>query len=282
MNLQAYITSGILELYVNGLVTPEEIREVEEMAAQHPEVQQEIDAIRQAIATYVGAHAVEPPAGLKDKVLQRLDQAPKGRPSKSKPNHENHERPVYREPKAATETNLSSVVVWILGVALLGMGVAVFLFWQDASRANARVKSAEAQVEQVKKDCETEKARANELKEQFVAIRHWATKPVQMKGTDLGGDAFAVVYWNNIKKTSFLDVVKLPQPPSDKQYQLWAIVAGQPTDMGVFELETENGALQKVEFIETPQAFAVTLEPKGGSETPTLDQMYVVGAVGKG
>jgi anti-sigma-K factor RskA len=100
-----------------------------------------------------------------------------------------------------------------------------------------------------------------------------------MKGTALSEDAFAFVYVNNIRKTSFLDVVKLPDPPAEKQYQLWAIVDGKPTDMGVFALTTENGALQTVPFIENAQAYAVTLEPKGGSVAPTLDQMYVVGSV---
>jgi hypothetical protein len=50
--------------------------------------------------------------------------------------------------------------------------------------------------------------------------------------------------------------------------------------MGVFEVAANEG-LQDVPYIEHPQAFAVTLEPKGGSQAPTLDQMYVVGAVGK-
>ena len=79
-----------------------------------------------------------------------------------------------------------------------------------------------------------------------------------------------------------MDITNLPSPAADKQYQLWAIVDGAPVDMGVFDLasaETDT-TFQNVPFIENPQAFAVTLEPKGGSTNPTLDQMYVVGNVG--
>lgn len=35
-----------------------------------------------------------------------------------------------------------------------------------------------------------------------------------------------------------------------------------------------------IPFIDNPRAFAVTLEPRGGSENPTLEQMYVIGEVG--
>lgn len=285
MNLQAYISSGVLELYVHGLATPEEAREVEAMAEQYPEVRQEIEAIQQALEGYVSSHAVQPPAGLKDKIIERLDTAPKGRP-KGRPHTDDRHQPQRSQPSMPTSnsgegSSLATIIPWLLGLALLGSCIAVFLFWKQAERADVQLKASQAQLEQQQKACEEEKAKASKTNEQFIALRHWATKPVQMKGTELGGDAFAVVYWNSVKKTSFLDVVKLPTPPADKQYQLWAIVNGRPTDMGVFEIAS-NHELQDVPYIENPQAFAVTLEPKGGSQSPTLDQMYVVGNVGKG
>ncbi len=272
-----------MELYVHGLASPEEIREVEAMAEQHPEVRQEIDAIQQTLERYSDIHGVQPPDGLKDKIMQRLDAAPKGR-SKGNPNNGDAAQVATRssyEPREQRENSIASVATWILGLALLGACVAVFLFWQQAERANAQLKAAQDQVEEQRKSCEEEKAKASKVNEQFIAIRSRSTKPVEMKGTPLGGDdAFAVVYWNSAKKTALLDVVSLPKPPSDKQFQLWAIVDGKPTDMGVFEVAAA-GDLQEVPFIKNPQAFAVTLEPKGGSQSPTLDQMYVVGAVGK-
>ncbi len=281
MNIQAYITSGILELYVHGLASPEEIQEVEAMAAQHPEVQQEIDAIRQTLDKYTNLHGVQPPAGLKEKIMMRIEDLPKGN-FKRNPSRDTSSTSTKNESRDRGESGIASIASWILGVALLGACAAVFLFWQQAERASDQLKSAQDQLEIQRKECEEEKAKANKVNEQFIAIRHWSTKPVQMKGTPLGGDAFAVVYWNNVKKSSYLDVVNMPEPPADKQYQLWAIVDGKPTDMGVFELDAVGEGLQTVPFIENPQAFAVTLEPKGGSQSPTLDQMYVVGTVAKG
>lgn len=284
MNIQAYITSGILELYVHGLASPDEIREVEAMAEQHPEVQQELDAIRQTLDKYTNLHGIQPPDGLKEKIMMRIDDLPNGKFKRNPTKDSTAKNPSNSrsESRDRSESGIASVASWILGVALLGACAGIFLFWQQAERASDQLKSAQDQLEIQRKECEEEKAKANKVNEQFIAIRHWSTKPVQMKGTPLGGDAFAVVYWNNVKKTSYLDVVNMPEPPADKQYQLWAIVDGKPTDMGVFELDAIAEGLQTVPFIENPQAFAVTLEPKGGSQSPTLDQMYVVGTVAKG
>ncbi len=75
----------------------------------------------------------------------------------------------------------------------------------------------------------------------------------------------------------FLKVFPCRIHPSGKQYQLWAIVEDKPASMGVFDAVADTSKLQEVSYVENAQAYAVTLEPRGGSETPTLEQMYVVG-----
>ncbi len=281
MDLQSFISSGILELYASGLATPEETREVEEMAANYPQVQAELDAIRQALDAYSGAHAVRPPEGLKEKVMNRLEGAPKGRPKDAPKTDASPSRQYSYEPKESNAgANIASIATWILGIALLGALAGIYLFWQEAERAKSKVQTAKDETEQLRKDCEAEKAKAKAINDQFIVLRHWATKPVQLKATPIGGDAYAIVFWNNVKKTTYLDMGKLPKPATDKQFQLWAIVDGKPTDMGVFEVNDSKDLIAiEGQFIESPQAFAITLEPKGGSQSPTLDQMWVVGAV---
>jgi anti-sigma-K factor RskA len=100
-----------------------------------------------------------------------------------------------------------------------------------------------------------------------------------MNGTDLSPEAVASVFYNPASGASLIDVGSLPVPPSDQQYQLWAIVDGAPVSMGVFEVNTDTSGLQPVAYVENAQAYAVTLEPRGGSETPTLEQMYVIGEI---
>jgi anti-sigma-K factor RskA len=280
MNIQAYITSGILELYVLGLASAEEVREVEDLASKHPEIRLEIDAIRQALDNYAIAHRAQPPQDVKAKILDQLSRSPqpaaKTSTTATKPETRNYTS------DDGVRIGKGNVLPFMLAVALIAALAGAWYFFGKAQTANQDLRQLQAQYDQFKKDCEEKQQQTNQLQEQFIAIRHWSTKAVPMKGTQLSTESFAVVYWNNVKRTSFIDVVNLPTPPTDKQYQLWAIVDGKPTDMGVFELKTDTGAMQAVPFIENPQAFAVTLENKGGSPTPTLDQMYVIGNVAKG
>ncbi|HEX8546709.1 MAG TPA: anti-sigma factor, partial [Cytophagaceae bacterium] len=75
-----------------------------------------------------------------------------------------------------------------------------------------------------------------------------------------------------------INVKSLPAAPSDQQYQLWALDNGVPIDAGVFEV-TDSLQLQKLKTINSAQAFAVTLEKRGGSVSPTLSSMVVMGAI---
>ena len=281
MDIRGFITSGILELYVNGLASPEEVKEVEDLAAQHPEIQQEIDAIREVMEQYVLSHQVQPPAGLKAKVMQ-LTSGAAPQPAKAMPSQaQTPARPMDDNLKTRNN-NSSTVAAWLLALGMFVAGAAAWLFFDQNKKIQQELDLTQAEFSQFKTDCEERQKRNETLNEQFIAIRHQATRPVQMKGTKLAEDAVAVVYWNNVRRTSYLDVVNLPVPPAGKQYQLWAIVDGKPADMGVFEVKIDSNDLQSVPFVEKAQAFAVTLEPEGGSANPTLDQMYVVGNVGKG
>ncbi|GAB3202374.1 mannose-6-phosphate isomerase-like protein (cupin superfamily) [Pontibacter aydingkolensis] len=68
-----FIASGILELYVMGAASPEDVLAVEKMAAAHPEVKQEIEQISLAMEHYAQTHAVKPRATVKTLVMATID-----------------------------------------------------------------------------------------------------------------------------------------------------------------------------------------------------------------
>lgn len=72
MNLQTYIASGILELYVLNMLDQPQVAEVEDMLSNYPELRTEVLAISTALETAAVKHAVEPSAGLFAKIEQRL------------------------------------------------------------------------------------------------------------------------------------------------------------------------------------------------------------------
>ena len=112
---------------------------------------------------------------------------------------------------------------------------------------------------------------------QTMQMMHVATyKKIELTSVPGKPSAMAQVFWNTKTKEVYIADVSLPQAPSDKQYQLWAIVDGKPVDAGVVD---DCNGLCKMKNIPNAQAFAITLEKKGGSPTPTLSAMYVMGKV---
>jgi anti-sigma-K factor RskA len=61
----------------------------------------------------------------------------------------------------------------------------------------------------------------------------------------------------------------LPTPPDGKVYQLWVIKGTSPTSVGVMAAGQSSGAAV-VDSVSGADSIGVTLEPTGGSPTPTL------------
>ena len=78
MDFNAYISSGILELYCIGLVTDAERAEVEQYAAQYPAIKIEIAYISASLEAYALANGISPAGKLKPELLLKAYQLDSG------------------------------------------------------------------------------------------------------------------------------------------------------------------------------------------------------------
>ena len=259
MDIKSYIASGVLELYVLGKLSPEEAAEVERYAREYAEIRQELDATEVALQQYAMLHAQAPPPGALSGALQRIQEADK---AVSRP-----EKPIHRLRFLAYAASA------LLVLAIAGLLV---LLNKNQSQQSA-ITTLEEALDALGASCDSVQANYAQAKQEMDFLGLPGTQQIVLRGTKLAPDAIATVFYNPDLHKNLLAVVQLPTPPVDKQYQLWAIVDGKPVDMGVFDVDISAFALKEAPFFENPQAFAVTLEEKGGSPTPTLDQMYVIG-----
>ena len=72
MNIQEYIESGKLELFLLGELTEREREEVIAMAKAYPEIQQELDALEQSMFAFDELTGKAPSAQVKDKIFAWL------------------------------------------------------------------------------------------------------------------------------------------------------------------------------------------------------------------
>lgn len=273
MDIKKYIESGILEQYVLGTLQSSEVNEIHILLGEHPVLRAEVMSIEIALEQYAQAHSVAPPPGLEQLILQKIEaESPTPQPS-SNPN--NYQQNVGNT--AQSSGMMGKILLLLISIGLIG---ALFGYFN----ANEKLKNLESdhaelqnEHEILKTDCEEAKANFNETEQYFAFIQDVNTKPIIMNGTDNAKNALSAVYWNPIKKKSYLKTYAMPEVPSDKQYQLWAIVDGKPVDMGVFDVALDANDLIEIPYIKDAQAFAVTLEKRGGVESPTMEAMYVIG-----
>lgn len=262
MSAQDYIASGILEVYVLGGLDLFECQEVERMASVYPEVKQEIASLQKSMEGYVDSIAIAPRKEIKAKFLKTISSEkseefiPLGKPFIS----------FYRYATAASVA---------LMLAFGGMSI---YFWSKWQNAEERITSLEEQTNRFAENINKANYELNALAQNFETIRDTAVVKVNLKGVATSPGVLATVYWNKNTSEVMIDPGNLPKAPEGMQYQLWALDGGIPVDAGVFEINVGIG-IQKVKTIQAAQAYAVTLEKLGGSESPTLSAMWVFGEV---
>src|ERR1022692_568441 len=76
MNVDQYISSGILELYALHALPSDQMIEVEDMIEQHPRIRDELDGITEGLKKYAENYAPVPSVDLYDKIIARIHVAP--------------------------------------------------------------------------------------------------------------------------------------------------------------------------------------------------------------
>ncbi len=92
-----------------------------------------------------------------------------------------------------------------------------------------------------------------------------------MVGSTAAPQSSANVFWDTASASVFLMVKNMPKLPTDQQYQLWALIEGKPKSLGVFDSLQTNVVLE-MDNTKKADAFAITIEKKGGNPSPTLEK----------
>ena len=289
-NYQEILESGRLEQYALGELDPAARAEVEAQASRYPEVRQELDALLAGLDVYAEAHALTPPAGMRERVLGRVlaeikspaalaapvAEVPTMRVSASNP----HVASPSVAPVAAPAARRSGWAI-AASVALLLSLVGNALLYTNLQQTRSDLAVALGEQTRFANATQVMERRLSTTQEQLHVLRSPDEyKLVALAGTPAHPTARARVLFNKAAHRVYLDVAQLPPLPPGKQYQLWALDKGKPVDAGVLTAATTAGTgLQQMKDVASAQAFAMTVEPTGGSAGPTLDTMTVIGNI---
>lgn len=265
MNIQDYINSGLLELYVAGVLSPKENEEVTRAIQKHPELLKEVEIIEKTVKALTAGVAPEADQQAFTKVLMKTLQE-----------KENATQVISLN---TSKSNWIRYSGW--AASLLIGSTLVFSVINNNSLSDQLSKEAneklqfEQQLEKAKSDLATNEKVLNVIRDKNIIA-------VPLAGQKVAPEAYAKIYWDKKTQSIYLDAKGLPDPPKGKVYQLWSLKLNPLTPTSLGTIDSFISDANKIFAIDNPndsQAFGITLEPEGGSKTPTLEQLYTLGAV---
>lgn len=262
MDVQAYIASGILELYVVGALTGQEQLEVHRLSQEHPEILEEIQAIERSYRE-LGSSLAPRDAKLDFESIRRRITPEDGGVRK------------LRTRPAPWYTWAGWAAALVLGAGLLWLATERQRLQNDMQSLQLDNQILEEQVEAARDALAGSDSLMRELRARDISV-------VPLEGQQVAPEAYARVYWNRESGELLVDALGLPEPPPGMVYQVWSLKLDPltPTSLGLLEDFTdEENRIFALSNPNESEAFGITLEPAGGSETPTLEQLYTLGAV---
>ncbi|AFD09363.1 anti-sigma factor [Solitalea canadensis] len=259
MDVKEYIESGILEMYVYGALSEAESQEVIAMAANYPEIAEELAKIEENHESTSLAMGIEPSSITKQQIMSQITNTKVDKPI----------IPLY-------PTRLFAYGMAACLTLLLISSIAAFTYWERWRSSQRELLTEQASNAQIAASMASMKDDMNTYRG---VLHNPDVKKVHLASTSSFPGNEIMVYWNSKSANVMVDMLNLPENDSEHQYQLWAIVDGKPIDAGVFDVKKNQKTMFKMKDIKGAQAFAVTLEPRGGSRNPSMDKMYVMGKI---
>lgn len=266
MDIKSYIESGIIENYALGTLPEEESSILHCVMSHNAAVKSAVVAAQETINELSTSYSMPPPPELKEKIFSQINFE---KPAAEKQADALPSLPVEEKRSTDNETDKvrqTNSGLWLAAASILLLATLGYALFQN---------------QEIKKELITAHTQnaAREQKMQALAAQNTLilnSENIPLKGVAKHPGMEANIYWDS-SKTVYLSLKNLPKAPEGRQYQLWAIVDGKPVSAGMYK--DGAGKVQEMKVIEKAQAFAITLEKTGGSETPTMEEMYVMGEV---
>ena len=231
------------------------------MAKNNAEINDEIIAIEKAIIALSSSFSPFHSVANYEKIKEKLELT--------------HTHVIELEPAK----NWAQYMGWAAAILLLfGIGFQ----YSQMDQTNTQGTKSEIEKAKIEKEFNVLKLKNTANEASLAAIRDTKNTVVALGGQAVAPESFAKVYWNQETKVVYIDAAGLPEPPEGMVYQVWALKLNPltPTSIGFLEkFDVNDQKIFSVNTADEAEAFGITLEPAGGSLTPTMEQLYTLGKV---
>jgi anti-sigma-K factor RskA len=278
-------------LYALGALSQHEARAFERHLAEGCSAcESELMQFEKVAGTLGLGEAADPPAYLRDMLLSRIERelqtpAQNIRATGGREKDNEQSKLAAGDPGLRRSSPGRVILPWAIAASLMIVALASLFALSragsDADRLRAQLDAERNNRETLQSQVNRERTRITELSQINEVLGSPGHREIALSGQPPAPSSSAKVYWDT-KSNRWIVTADLPQAPRGKVYQLWFVTANAKVSAGLMQPD-ESGhafAVAKVPPDLGPiAAAAITLEPEGGSEQPTMP-IYALGAAG--
>ncbi len=284
----------LAEPFVLGMLEEKEARQFQQhLATGCRECRQAVnEAKRVAHALPFAVSLTEPPAELRQRLLATIGaeaNAVKMRSADGKREESRSGTATIRSmPQRTFYQLVQGTLAWAAVFLLFAVGYGYFVQRDSIRQLRQQLALQEQQLNERTAEIKLltfELERQKTLIEQIKTSNAPRLLLVELKATEVKPSGGIKILLDPQTAGGSFIAYDLPALSDEHDYQLWFLKGGKPFDAGVFHVNEKGefiGELQHLpEKLAGITAFAITREPKGGSQTPTMP-IYWVGALQEG
>ena len=255
------IESGMLEMYLLGLLPDEQVDVLEKMLKEDAVLAEKYAQIEQDFENVAIENAIQPPAYIKEDLFAAIQADYSDVKSLPKEDTTEDEQPVKK-----------GIFLWMgiaAGIAAIFMLGSLWMFY-EWSGTQRELQTAQEEIQSLLKQIQTTEGNLQNAERLAQIVKDPNTKQYALIGNDKIPGGFATAYINHEEKSAVVNAQRLPTLPEDKTYQMWADVDGEMINMGL--IDTKNDIVV-MNYIDEATSLNITIEPAGGSEHATVSQL---------
>ena len=244
MEKKRVLEEGLLEQYLTGDLPVDEQLMVEKALVEDADLKAQFDELEADFEKMAFEQAITPPSRVRSNLVDTV------------------------ESTIPLKTNRSPI--WIAASLALLFGLAAYWMYVQWQNAEDNFNSLQQQTVNLQERLEALENDYAVTASQLKDINGPNVIPMVLYGNQKLPDAKLVAYVDHNRKIVIVNSQGLPALPVTKTYQMWSDVDGEMINMGTL---APNQELIPLKYIEKAESLNITIEPVGGNDHPTVEDL---------